>query len=120
MIDVHLQARIHQNQPYDESLEVPDAEEIASTYSPTPRAAKPGGTLYCFKCHRQFRKLRFLNFNFNEGLVMCAITISECSCMLQRLYEVDQVIHKNSEEVKMITDEFIKPRRHINIHVQNF
>ncbi|KAK3587700.1 hypothetical protein CHS0354_042487 [Potamilus streckersoni] len=30
-------ARIHQNQPYDESLEVPDAEEVASTYSPTPR-----------------------------------------------------------------------------------
>ncbi|XP_076457673.1 intraflagellar transport protein 46 homolog isoform X2 [Babylonia areolata] len=34
-------ARIHQNQPYDESLEVPDAEEIASTYSPTPRVPNP-------------------------------------------------------------------------------
>ncbi|KAL3886104.1 hypothetical protein ACJMK2_026125 [Sinanodonta woodiana] len=34
-------ARIHQNQPYDESLEVPDAEEVASTYSPTPRV-NPG------------------------------------------------------------------------------
>ncbi|PVD27249.1 hypothetical protein C0Q70_12404 [Pomacea canaliculata] len=34
-------ARLHQNQPYDESLEVPDAEEIASTYSPTPRVANP-------------------------------------------------------------------------------
>ncbi|XP_059148800.1 intraflagellar transport protein 46 homolog isoform X3 [Physella acuta] len=49
-----VKARIHQNQPYDESLEVPDGEEIASTYSPTPRtnlgakskdapAGKPGG-----------------------------------------------------------------------------
>ncbi|XP_012939319.1 intraflagellar transport protein 46 homolog [Aplysia californica] len=36
-----MQARVHQNQPYDESLEVPDAEEIASTYSPTPRAPVP-------------------------------------------------------------------------------
>ncbi|KAK6173616.1 hypothetical protein SNE40_017034 [Patella caerulea] len=34
-------AKIHQNQPYDESLEVPDAEEIASTYSPTPRVPNP-------------------------------------------------------------------------------
>jgi len=34
-------ARVHQNQPYDESLEVGDAEEIASTYSPTPRANQP-------------------------------------------------------------------------------
>ncbi|XP_013075673.1 intraflagellar transport protein 46 homolog isoform X3 [Biomphalaria glabrata] len=38
-----LQARLHQNQPYDESLEVPDSEEIASTYSPTPRMPHPGG-----------------------------------------------------------------------------
>ncbi|CAG5123980.1 unnamed protein product, partial [Candidula unifasciata] len=38
-----MQSRLHQNQPYDESLEVPDAEEIASTYSPTPRVQKPGG-----------------------------------------------------------------------------
>uniref|UniRef100_A0A0B7A7M0 Ubiquitin-like-conjugating enzyme ATG3 n=1 Tax=Arion vulgaris TaxID=1028688 RepID=A0A0B7A7M0_9EUPU len=35
-------SHIHQNQPYDESLDVPDAEEIASTYSPTPRVQKPG------------------------------------------------------------------------------
>ncbi|KAH9488626.1 Intraflagellar transport protein 46 [Bulinus truncatus] len=34
-------ARLHQNQPYDESLEVPDSEEIASTYSPTPRMPHP-------------------------------------------------------------------------------
>ncbi|CAE1293130.1 IFT46 [Acanthosepion pharaonis] len=34
-------AKIHQNQPYDESLEVPDAEEVASTYSPTPRSHNP-------------------------------------------------------------------------------
>ncbi|XP_067675717.1 intraflagellar transport protein 46 homolog isoform X2 [Haliotis asinina] len=34
-------AKIHQNQPYDESLDVPDAEEIASTYSPTPRIPNP-------------------------------------------------------------------------------
>ncbi|XP_052805674.1 intraflagellar transport protein 46 homolog isoform X4 [Mya arenaria] len=35
-------ARVHQNQPYDESLEVPDGEEVASTYSPTPRVAQGG------------------------------------------------------------------------------
>jgi len=29
--------KLHKNQPYDESLEVPDAEEIASQFSPTPR-----------------------------------------------------------------------------------
>ncbi|ESO93749.1 hypothetical protein LOTGIDRAFT_153208 [Lottia gigantea] len=34
-------AKLHQNQPYDESLDVPDAEEIASTYSPTPRVTNP-------------------------------------------------------------------------------
>ncbi|KAL8587206.1 hypothetical protein ACOMHN_013292 [Nucella lapillus] len=38
-------AQIHQNQPYDESLEVPDAEEIASTYSPTPRVPNPSGEM---------------------------------------------------------------------------
>lgn len=44
VLDVLIfQARLHQNQPYDESLEVPDAEEIASTYSPTPRVANPPG-----------------------------------------------------------------------------
>ncbi|XP_041373920.1 intraflagellar transport protein 46 homolog isoform X2 [Gigantopelta aegis] len=35
---------VHHNQPYDESLEVPDAEEIASTYSPTPRVPQPGAS----------------------------------------------------------------------------
>ncbi|XP_060079832.1 intraflagellar transport protein 46 homolog [Ylistrum balloti] len=30
-------ARVVQNQPYDEALEIPDGEEVASTYSPTPR-----------------------------------------------------------------------------------
>lgn len=34
-------AHLYQNQPYDEALEVPDAEEIASTYSPTPRVPNP-------------------------------------------------------------------------------
>ena len=38
-----VQALLHQNQPYDESLEVPDAEEIASTYSPTPRVPNSSG-----------------------------------------------------------------------------
>jgi len=28
---------LHKNQPYDESLEIPDAEEVASHFSPTPR-----------------------------------------------------------------------------------
>ena len=37
-----FQAQIHQNQPYDESLEVGDAEEIASIYSPTPRVTQQG------------------------------------------------------------------------------
>ena len=33
------------NQPYDETLEVNDDEEVASTFSPSPRPAggKPGG-----------------------------------------------------------------------------
>ncbi|KAK7497104.1 hypothetical protein BaRGS_00011634 [Batillaria attramentaria] len=39
--DEETNAQIHQNQPYDESLDVPDAEEIASTYSPTPRVPNP-------------------------------------------------------------------------------
>jgi len=39
--DEDRDARVHQNQPYDESLEVGDAEEIASTYSPTPRNPMP-------------------------------------------------------------------------------
>ncbi|XP_052253903.1 intraflagellar transport protein 46 homolog isoform X2 [Dreissena polymorpha] len=38
-------ARVHQNQPYDESLEVPDGEEVASTYSPTPRVTQTGARL---------------------------------------------------------------------------
>ena len=37
-----FQAQIHQNQPYDESLEVADGEEIASIYSPTPRVSQQG------------------------------------------------------------------------------
>jgi len=41
--DEDRDARVHQNQPYDESLEVGDAEEIASTYSPTPRNPMPRG-----------------------------------------------------------------------------
>ncbi|XP_070202233.1 intraflagellar transport protein 46 homolog isoform X1 [Littorina saxatilis] len=41
--DEDRQALVHENQPYDESLEVPDAEEIASTYSPTPRVPNPSG-----------------------------------------------------------------------------
>ncbi|XP_064617466.1 intraflagellar transport protein 46 homolog isoform X2 [Liolophura sinensis] len=32
-----VSAEVYQNQPYDESLEVPDAEEVASSYTPTPR-----------------------------------------------------------------------------------
>nr|XP_006814223.1 PREDICTED: intraflagellar transport protein 46 homolog isoform X3 [Saccoglossus kowalevskii] len=35
--------RIVVNQPYDESLEVPDAEEVASTYTPTPRVPGAAG-----------------------------------------------------------------------------
>ena len=33
------------NQPYDEALEVNDEEEVASTFSPSPRptGAKPAG-----------------------------------------------------------------------------
>lgn len=33
------------NQPYDETLEVNDDEEVASTFSPSPRptGGKPGG-----------------------------------------------------------------------------
>ena len=37
-----FQARLHENQPYDESLEVPDSEEVASVYTPTPRNPPPG------------------------------------------------------------------------------
>lgn len=29
--------QVHQNQPFDESLEVPDSEEVASVYTPSPR-----------------------------------------------------------------------------------
>ncbi|XP_074833022.1 intraflagellar transport protein 46 homolog isoform X1 [Carettochelys insculpta] len=32
-----LQTRIVENQPYDESLEINDSEEVASIYAPTPR-----------------------------------------------------------------------------------
>lgn len=34
--------RLLKNQPYDESLEVLDGEEVASVYSPTPRAHRQG------------------------------------------------------------------------------
>lgn len=46
-VSLILQTRIVSNQPYDESLEVPDAEEVASLYSPSPRqpGALPGGLL---------------------------------------------------------------------------
>ncbi|XP_075460283.1 intraflagellar transport protein 46 homolog isoform X2 [Ascaphus truei] len=39
-----MQTQLVQNQPYDESLEINDSEEVASIYSPTPRkpaAVKP-------------------------------------------------------------------------------
>jgi len=35
-------ARLHQDQPFDESLDVPDSEEVASIYTPSPRVP-PGG-----------------------------------------------------------------------------
>lgn len=35
-------AEIHQNQPFDESLEVPDSEEVASVYTPSPRVSIAG------------------------------------------------------------------------------
>ncbi|ELU06595.1 hypothetical protein CAPTEDRAFT_181738 [Capitella teleta] len=35
--DEHHNGRTVVNQPYDESIEVPDAEEVASVYNPTPR-----------------------------------------------------------------------------------
>ncbi|XP_075696164.1 intraflagellar transport protein 46 homolog isoform X2 [Rhinoderma darwinii] len=36
-----LQTRLVQNQPYDESLEINDSEEVASIHSPTPRKPVP-------------------------------------------------------------------------------
>ncbi|KAM9836429.1 intraflagellar transport protein 46 homolog isoform 2-T2 [Aulostomus maculatus] len=36
-------ARLVNNQPYDESLEVNDGEEVASVYSPTPRSLQQSG-----------------------------------------------------------------------------
>ncbi|XP_053308462.1 intraflagellar transport protein 46 homolog [Spea bombifrons] len=36
-----LKTRFVQNQPYDESLEINDSEEVASLYSPTPRNSVP-------------------------------------------------------------------------------
>lgn len=33
-------SKLLKNQPYDESLEVGDSEEVASVYSPTPRAPR--------------------------------------------------------------------------------
>lgn len=37
---VSWQVKLLQNQPYDESVEVSDAEEVVST-NPTPRMSKP-------------------------------------------------------------------------------
>jgi len=37
--------KLHKNQPYDESLEIPDAEEVASQFSPTPRVQINKGAL---------------------------------------------------------------------------
>jgi len=37
---------LHKNQPYDESLEIPDAEEVASQFSPTPRVEINKGKKY--------------------------------------------------------------------------
>lgn len=36
-----------QNQPYDEALEIPDGEEVASEYSPTPRV-HPGKYFFSY------------------------------------------------------------------------
>lgn len=33
---------VHQNQPFDESLDVPDSEEVASVYTPSPRVPAAG------------------------------------------------------------------------------
>lgn len=38
-----------QNQPYDEALEIPDGEEVASEYSPTPRVHP--GKYFIFVCY---------------------------------------------------------------------
>ena len=34
---------MHQNQPYDESVDVADAEEVASVYAPSPSVQQRGG-----------------------------------------------------------------------------
>ena len=34
--------QLHENQPYDESLDIPDGEEVASSYTPTPRIPPRG------------------------------------------------------------------------------
>lgn len=44
-VSFYFQAKHFQNQPYDEALEVPDGEEVASTYSPTPRVHHPSGMI---------------------------------------------------------------------------
>ncbi len=41
---VTSQVRLHADKPYDESLEIPDSEEVASIYTPTPRG--PRGNVY--------------------------------------------------------------------------
>lgn len=35
--DHRRNSNLHANQPYDESLDIPDSEEVASQYTPTPR-----------------------------------------------------------------------------------
>lgn len=40
----HFQTKLVTNQPYDESLDVPDAEEVASVYTPSPRLPPPQGS----------------------------------------------------------------------------
>ncbi|GAB1603007.1 intraflagellar transport protein 46 homolog [Argonauta hians] len=38
-------AQLHLNQPYDESLEIPDADDVPSSFTPTPRSYNPVGRL---------------------------------------------------------------------------
>ena len=45
-----------QNQPYDEALEIPDGEEVASEYSPTPRV-HPGNFIVCIVLNDSFVKI---------------------------------------------------------------
>lgn len=47
-----------QNQPYDEALEIPDGEEVASEYSPTPRVHP--GKYFFFRMLQLFILLIFI------------------------------------------------------------